>query len=183
MGYVSIALRALLCAVFAIAVVSKLRNSEARSEVAQAVIELLPFSRGLSRVAARMTVASELVIVVLLATPRTGWIGLALAAGVLTLFTGTLAIGIVRGRRVRCQCFGLDGSTVGVGHLARNAVLIVLACVGLLTWRSPVAHLGGAVALTVGIGLVAGWVVTRWDDLAFLAVGKPAGSRAGRLQG
>lgn len=56
------------------------------------------------------------------------------ALGALVVFTVQIAVQLGRGRRPVCACFGAwSAKPLGVGHLARNAVLMALAVVVLVT--------------------------------------------------
>jgi len=168
-AYANVGLRALLCAVFAVSAISKLRHPEVRDEIAHAIGQLLPFvGRTRSERLAFLVVGLELAVVGLLVAPRTDTTGLAAALGLLCIFTAAVGWGLFRGRRIRCRCFGLDGSEAGVGHLTRNASLIVIAGAGLISAGAHGGESGGGTALAVGVGLLLGLIATRWDDLAFL---------------
>ncbi len=53
-----------------------------------------------------------------------------LAAAMLTVFTGLLAVRVAEGRRVPCACFGRRSTRpVGAAAIVRNALLIALALV------------------------------------------------------
>lgn len=69
-------------------------------------------------------------VLVRIAVPVT--VGAALA--VLVVFTGAIALNMVRGRRPTCACFGAwSSSPIGWRHVARNVVLMG-ACVVALFW-------------------------------------------------
>lgn len=54
------------------------------------------------------------------------------AIAVLVLFTALIVRHLVAGRRPECACFGAWSSRpIGVGHLARNTVLLALAVLAL----------------------------------------------------
>jgi uncharacterized membrane protein YphA (DoxX/SURF4 family) len=163
-----IAFRALLCLIFIVAAYAKLTSRQARADMVQAVLELLPVGRGVARSATRLGIALEIVAAILLLAPGAGNYGAVLAAVLLTSFTGVLVAGVVRGRRVQCRCFGMDGGTVGVSHIVRNIVLIGLAVAAALAPITSGSHSVHGTYVAVTIGSVLGWVFVRWDDVAYL---------------
>jgi hypothetical protein len=179
MEYLNIASRALLCAIFAVSVLSKLRSREVRNELANTIGQLLPPLGGAwSRSAARLTVVAELAVVAMLVTVWTATVAFVAAGVLLSVFAAAIAVGLMRGRRVRCQCFGPGGPEAGVGHLARNLTLIVVACVGLLTVSPDARYSHSGLALAAAVGVLLGLIATRWEDLAFVASTSPGSARA-----
>lgn len=172
MVYVDLALRALLSAVFVLSAASKCYRQPARSGFADAVAKLAPLVWRIRHGVAGAVTAAEAGIAVLLILLHSSDAGFVVALGVLSVFSAVVGVAVVRGRRVRCRCFGEDGTVVGLGHLARNATLMVVALLGLVVGSQdlPAAHADGAV-LAVGCGILAGLVLTRWDDLLFLVFG------------
>lgn len=126
--------------------------------------------------------------------PR-AWAGAPLAAGVIALealcalllllvplagyvatlgLLGGFTVGLTRvwrgGERVSCRCFGASDTPVGAAHLVRNGLLLAVVVLGGLTHRA-----GGGEPSSVGVsvlsgalGALAGFFITRWDDLVFL---------------
>lgn len=173
LAYIAFGIRGLLFAVFAASVATKLRSRAAFAEFATAAGKLAPGGRRFVRVGSAVVAMSEVGILTALAMPDEEGIGFGLAMGVLVAFSALLAAAIAHRRTVRCRCFGADGSIVGVRHLVRNVVLISVGCVGLSVGATEPRRAGGA-ALALATGVIAGLVLTRWDDLAYLAVGDSA---------
>lgn len=97
-----------------------------------------------------------------------------LALGGAALLTIVLAAGVAtvmrRGTQARCACFGAgSGRPLGGPHLARNVGLLVILASGLI--GNEFSHgrpgLAGA-AVAVSGGVVAGLILTRFDDLIAL---------------
>jgi hypothetical protein len=127
---------------------------------------------------AAAVVTSEIAAAILVVPSRTSLIGLSLAVGVLALFSGVVAFAVVTGRETRCECFGSQGSTLGIRHLVRNGVLVTLGAAGIVAevqTRAPNASNAGAM-LAIATGLVIGATATRWDDIVFVLLGEPSSS-------
>jgi uncharacterized membrane protein YphA (DoxX/SURF4 family) len=116
--------RFILACIFLLASISKFTSfstlasdiSEYRllsKEQAQAVAYVLPFSElfiGLSCIIGyALTFAAGLMVFLLL------------------VFTGAIAINLVRGQRFSCHCFGSSSSMIGPAMLVRNLILLILA--------------------------------------------------------
>ncbi|GAA0393656.1 hypothetical protein GCM10009530_51350 [Microbispora corallina] len=127
MAYLFTFCRLLTGIVFLMSAVSKLRGRAAYEEFTAA-------TRALTRLPARpvavLVVAAEVAVAPLLAWPPTALAGFCVALGLLVAFTAAIAVAVRRGRRVPCRCFGASAVPVGPGHLARNAVLIVMTAAG-----------------------------------------------------
>lgn len=161
--------RVLLGTVFAFAVVGKLLSARARSETVEAVELLLPFGERFAVRAAQVGLALELIAVGLLGASATAKAGLILAGLIIVGYTATLAIGVVGGRRIMCNCFGTDGEAAGFPHLLRNTLLVILAGVG--TTMPTATGYDEESVVGIAAGVVVGWLLTRWDDLVFLGSG------------
>ncbi|MBM7772261.1 hypothetical protein JOD54_002465 [Actinokineospora baliensis] len=125
--YVHFAARIGLGLVFLVSAVSKLRGRQQFAEFVRATGQLAPVLP--ARGAAVVVVAIEVAVLVLLCSPwaATGFV----VAGLLLLaFTTALVLAVVRGRKVRCQCFGDSTSDVGWLQVSRNVVLLALAAAG-----------------------------------------------------
>jgi hypothetical protein len=170
MTYVELGCRALLGVVFAVAVVGKARSRAAFKAFVDSLAAFGWLPAGRRRLVAIMVVVVEAITVVLVAVPVTAAAGLALAGGTLAAFTASAWRQARIGRPVRCRCFGTDGGEFGSAQLVRNGLLLATAIVGLvaaaLAGTGPVAVPGAALA--VALGALAGLLVTRWDDLAFV---------------
>lgn len=84
-------------------------------------------------------------------------------------FAVAILAAIRRGDRAPCNCFGASARPVGRVHVVRNAVLIIVAALGLAADAAeagPVGPAGGFAAVIAG-GVLAALVV-RADDLAEL---------------
>jgi len=168
--YVEIAARLLIGVVFVIALAGKVNGAAAYREFVLSLrrMDVLPVALA-SRAAPGSLVAEGLIILLLAVPLRAAAVaGFALAAGLLTVFAVAIAVSLRRGNRAPCRCFGASSAPLGPGHIARNAVLVAVALVGLLAALRPGAAsvAGGVVAAFAG--LVAGLVVTMYDDIAAL---------------
>ena len=97
--------------------------------------------------------------------------GFAVAAGLLAVFTGAIVLSLRRGNAAPCRCFGASSTPLGPRHVARNAVLVALALLGLVAALVPgPADLAGLVVAGAA-GVVAGVTITAFDDIAALVSG------------
>jgi len=122
---------------------------------------------GTWRPIALTVVAVEAAVAALVAVPVTARAGLVSAAALLGVFAVAVAVSVVRRRQVRCQCFGSDGATLGVRHVARNVVLATVAVTAAAA--DAVDHadalpLAGAAA-SVALGAFVAYLVIHIDDL------------------
>lgn len=170
MGYLAVTGRVGLATVFVLAVAGKVIGRGAFLEFTRSVTRLTGWSGRPARVAARLTVAGETATVVLaLLPPR--WCGLAGCLLGLLLTAGfTIAVGasLRRGEAAPCRCFGRSSTPLGARHLLRNAVLLLIAGVGLVgQWPDPA--MSPAVVLTgAAAGLFLGLAVAAFDDIVGL---------------
>ncbi|AGP61091.1 MauE/DoxX family redox-associated membrane protein [Streptomyces rapamycinicus] len=171
MQYLVIAVRAMIGVVFLIAFASK---SAGRGRFT-AFVESLPamgvVPPRLVGPAAWAVVGAEGAVCALLIVESDGATvaGLALAAGLLSVFAAAIARTIRRGTGATCRCFGASAAPLGRRHLLRNVLLTtVAAAAGLMTLadQAPATATGAIVAAVAG--LVAGALVTVLDDLAEL---------------
>lgn len=169
--YLEPACRGLLAAVFLVAGFGKARSRAAFTAFADSLdaVSLLP--KALRGVAPAALVAVEAVTATLLVTPVTAAAvaGFALAVGMLTAFVIVISVALRRGERISCLCFGSDAGPMDRSHVVRNAVLAGVALVGLLS--SLIASADGSpagVIAAAGAGVLAGALITRWDDLRYL---------------
>jgi hypothetical protein len=171
--------RTLLAVVLCTAAASKLRSRDFASFVdalrgfgVPAVLRRVP-TRGLAGAVVALEVAAA---VLLLVAPAAG---LALALGLIAVFTAVLRSVIRNGRAVTCRCFGASSAPIGVAHLVRNGVLLAVIGAGMIA----TALAAGAEAAAperlaaIALGVLAGAAITRWDDLAYLVAPHPAGRR------
>jgi hypothetical protein len=170
--------RAALIVVFALAFAGKVRGAAAWRAFVQSLAAF-----GVSAAWARPPAAAAIAAVeaaavaLLVAAPAPGF---ALALALLAVFTGAMVVALGRGQRAPCRCFGASERPIGPAHLARNAILLAVACAGLAAGvnGSPSTGLHESIA-TLLTGGMAGFVVTRWDDLLFLfSAGPPTGDDA-----
>jgi hypothetical protein len=166
--------RALLGAVFLAALGEKLRSRRAFAELVESLRELavLPAPVWIG-VGASLAALEAAVVALLAAAPAAGF---ALALALLASFVWVLARALRRGSRVRCRCFGATGGILGREHVARDAALALVAAAGLAAQSAtPGAGAPAAVLLAAGgTGALAGLLVARWDDLAYLLGRRPA---------
>ncbi|MGW0194157.1 MauE/DoxX family redox-associated membrane protein [Nonomuraea sp. NPDC003201] len=167
MLHLMIMCRALLAAVFAIAIAGKVRGRSAYGEYVSSIVVLKILPRTVSTMAAHALVAAEAASVVLLALPWTVPLGFALAVGTLAALTGGILVALRRGRQAPCRCFGASVTPLGRPHVIRNLVLAASGATGLAAWAASgaaVAHPAG-VALALVAAAVGALLVVRLDDL------------------
>jgi methylamine utilization protein MauE len=173
MSAVSFGCQCVLLLVFAVSVVSKVRDRASFLAFRAATRALLPpAAAAAARPVAVTVVVVEVSAVVTLAVPATGPVGLLLSAGLLAAFTAAIGAALRRGTTAACRCFGASTTPLGARHLVRNGVLIVLAGVPLLTGAQP----GGdpvALALAAGVAVVVALLVISFDVLVDLFAGIP----------
>jgi len=164
--------RTALATLLALAVVGKLAGHGRWRAFRSSLAPLVP---GRDRPAATGGVA--VVVVVAEAATATalpaGWpFGLAAAAVLLACFAAGTGYALRRGLRVRCRCFGVSGDELGAAELVRNAVLAVAAAVaaGWALAADLVPPPAPTAAFVLPLGLAAGYVLSRWDDLLFAVV-------------
>jgi hypothetical protein len=168
MPYLLIAARAALIAVFALAVISKVRSSAAYTGFRKALRQLGIVPASTVNAAAASAVAVEAAIVVSLALPARPVIfaGFVLAAGLLVVYIAVIAQVIRRGNRTTCACFGVTATPLGPRHIVRNAVLIAVALTGAAatgTHGHPGTPPGYVTAMVAG--LFVGLLAAASDDI------------------
>lgn len=164
-----------LAVVFAIAAFSKVRSRVAFESFRQT----LP-GFGLSRrwsmvVAPALVVAEVATVAVLFVAPC---LGFAIAAGLLLAFSAGIAVALRRRQPTTCRCFGASNTVVGPEHLVRNALLVGVAVVGASSELAlPASSPDQAIRIVAAaLGVLAGLLVTRWDDLLFIVRGARSNS-------
>ncbi|MFI6505082.1 MauE/DoxX family redox-associated membrane protein [Nonomuraea typhae] len=165
MPYVTIACQALLAGVFVVAVAGKVRGRAAFGEYVASIAALgfVPWARPV----AGALVAAEILVAVSLATPA----GLGAALLLLAVLTTGIVLGVRRGRRVPCRCFGAAAAPLGPTHVVRNLVLAGVACAGLaarVLGGSAAAADPAGVAVALAAAAAGVLVVVRLDDLVSL---------------
>ena len=162
MGTISLLTCAALACVFAVSGVAKLLD---RAGTTQAVSGFGVPARLVPFVAAALAPV-ELVTAVLLLVPQTAQAGLVVALALLAGFTVAVLLSLRAGRQVECHCFGrIGGADISWRTVARNAVLAVLAVVGLASsgGEDPavIVAIVGGVLLAAVIVAVEGWAGRR----------------------
>jgi hypothetical protein len=175
MPYVDLVCRALLGSVFALAVLGKFRHKATFAAFTGSLSRLDWLPAGSRRTAAASVVALEGTSVVLLALPATSGAGAALAGGTMIVFSGVAWRQRRVARPLRCHCFGSDGGDIGPVQLARNGLLLLVAITDLAAHAGTGRVTAGGAWLAVASGALAGLLVARWDDLAFLFSAAPRG--------
>lgn len=169
MQYVVLACRCAVAAVFAFAVVAKSRSRPAFRAFRASVRDMVPELAGRATYIGVVVVIAEASAVVLLAYGRTVPVGF-IWAGVVLL---ALGVGIARalraGTTTPCGCFGVTATPLSRRHLVRNAAMLVIAVIGLIS--DLLVH-GGMRPAGVVLGLAGGGVLASFliffDDLADL---------------
>jgi hypothetical protein len=153
MQYFALCGRVLLATVFLVSASTKLRSAAAFAAFRRSTRRMAILPERLVRPAAVLVVGCEAAIVLLLATPTLG--GLAVAIGST----------VRRGIDTTCQCFGHSAMPLGIAHIVRNVVLVVVAAVaGVTAVRGGALEVGGA--LLAGLaGVLLGALVTVLDDI------------------
>jgi hypothetical protein len=180
---VDLGCRWMLVVVLALAALGKARGRRPFEDFIQTLAGF-GFPRALAGapLAVAVIAAEALSALLLLALPLAGY-------GAALLLLGGFTVGLVRvwrrGEAVSCRCFGASHTPVGVAHVVRNGLLLAVLVLG------AVAHQAGAgrslaVELSVlagALGALAGFFVTRWDDLVFLLVDpQPASGRSAAMK-
>jgi methylamine utilization protein MauE len=172
MTLVVLAARVLLGAVFAVAVVEKLRDGRAFRRFVAALVGP-GWAVRLSIVA---VILAESGVAGLLLLPGSGsWsvpAGFGLALALLAAFSVAAGRALRREVRLSCGCLGGSSGPVSRETLHRNAVLALAAGVGLAgSATADAAPLSAGAAAAAGFGLAAAIVVVRFDELRALVRG------------
>ena len=165
-----VACRALLATVFVGAAAGKVLGKAALRAFVASLREMAVLPSTLVGPAARVNVALEMLIAVLLLVPyewaaQTGFV---LAAGLLSVFTLAIARTLASGRRTTCRCFGASTVPLGRRHVLRNLVLIAVAATGLAATVVGGGSGLGPALVGATAGLVLGVLVVELDDLTVL---------------
>ncbi|MFT9473262.1 MauE/DoxX family redox-associated membrane protein [Streptomyces sp. Mo3] len=173
MQYLVIAVRAMIGVVFLIAFLSKAAGRARFATFVESVPAMGVVPTRLAGPAAGAVVTAEGAVCALLIVPSADATvaGLALAAGLLSVFAAAIARTMRRGTGATCRCFGASAAPLGRRHLLRNVLLTAIsAAAGLMTLANqapaPVTATGAILAALAG--LVPGTLVTVLDDLAEL---------------
>lgn len=170
-GYLALACRLLIGAVFAASALSKLR-SKAEYRAFARWLGMLPLPGLLRGAPAAAAVAvAETAIVILLLPAVTAAAGLALSAVALAAFAAGTLVTVRRGTAIPCRCFGAAESPMGNWHVARDLLLALLAAAGAAgaAWPAHVAgspaHAAAGIALSLAVAVTAAVPVVLFDDL------------------
>ena len=171
MAAVEVALRTLLAVVFGVAFISKVRSRAAYAEFTASLGDIRWLGGGRRQAASAVIPVLEAAVTLMLVVPAVVPLGFGVGVALLAGFTAVTAREVSKGHAIRCRCFGAGGGQIGPAQIARNVVLLALSIGGLALALAPVGHGGvGAAGLVIAIGLalVAGLAIVRWDDLASL---------------
>jgi hypothetical protein len=167
MTYTSLACRLVCCLVFAASSYGKLNSKSAFRDF---VTWIGALSASFARVRTPLAIAiaaSEVLIVLLIAIPRSYAAGLALAACLFAIF-GIGMLVIIRSRRtIGCNCFGSSSAPVGIRHLVRNVLLYSIAVAGIAP-IGPRATDPAGIALAIGAALAIAALLVSVDELEIL---------------
>ena len=98
--------------------------------------------------------------------------GPVVAAALLGVLTGGIALAVRRGTSAPCACFGASTRPLGGRHLVRNAILLLVAAGALVTPAGPAVPAGAL--LGAAAGALAAVLLIRLDDLVeLLAPARP----------
>jgi uncharacterized membrane protein YphA (DoxX/SURF4 family) len=166
--YLGLVCRCAVGVVFLVSASGKLRGRSSFRAFASWLAELpVPLVRRRPGVVARVMVAVEALIVVLVALPWTAWSGLLLAAVVLGVMTTGTWLAVARGADTPCQCFGVSATRLRQRHVVRDALLAVMAVAGAAGVGSGGGRPAG-VAVSLAAGLIVAGCAVFLDDLLVL---------------
>jgi Methylamine utilisation protein MauE len=173
---VSLACRVLLGAVFFVSLVSKIRSRAAWRSY-RSWLNGMPLRPLRGKAAPAALAAAEFVVVAGVASPLAA-VGLGAGAALSLALAAGLYISLRRGAWQPCHCFGSSSEPLSGQHIARNAVLFVLAITGLL-----VTAVGGSsspsgfeAGLAVIGGLAGAVLIVFFGDIAALGGRANAGT-------
>jgi hypothetical protein len=169
-NYVEIGCRAALGVVFLTSAATKLSGRASFAEFVASLRRMDVVPRRLAGPIGGLVVTGEVAVVVFLALPFTASAatGFGLAALLLCGFTGAIVVSLRRGRQTTCRCFGASTVPLGRRHVARNAVLVAAAGLGLAGTVMGGSAQPLALFLAVVAGLTAGGLLTVLDDVVAL---------------
>ncbi len=178
--------RLLLAAVLAVAALAKLADREGTRQAMVAFGAPRPAAAPLALALPLV----ELAVAALLLPAATALAGALGALGLLLLFSGAIALNLVRGLEPECHCFGqLHSAPAGPGTLVRNGLLALVAALtvaGTLAADDPSAVAwverldGGEIALlAVGVAVA---VLAAASAIAFVSLLRSYGRALVRLE-
>ncbi|MEU4835765.1 MauE/DoxX family redox-associated membrane protein [Streptosporangium sp. NPDC023615] len=170
MHYVLLSCRFLIALTFAASVLGKIRGKVAYRGFVAATQRLAPTLP--TRVTALAVIAAEILIIFLLVAQVTLSYGFIAAALLFVTFTFSLVKARLRGDEESCHCFGKSTEPIGVAHIARNIILIVVSCCGavlsLLSQTSSISYEAGGVGAAFIAAFIGATVIVLSDDISFL---------------
>jgi hypothetical protein len=163
----------LLGVVFTVAAIGKLRSRRAFADFVASLQQMRLVEQRWSRPVAYAIAAAEGAVVVLLVAGLTAVAPALLAVGfggataLFAALTTGVGLAVRRGVTAPCRCFGVTTTPLGPFHVARNAVLTLVAAIGLAAVVAARDAAPGAaeLAVTVFAGAVLGAIVIALDDL------------------
>ncbi|GAA3069185.1 MauE/DoxX family redox-associated membrane protein [Streptosporangium carneum] len=172
MEYVAIGCGVVQAVVFAVAVAGKTRGAGAFHAFARSLVETRLVKRRWRTGAATCVILAEAAVAPLLLAPGSAAFGFAVAASLSALFTGAVALTLLRRIRASCLCFGARRSPMGWPHVVRNAILTAVGVLGhaattAVSAASPPVHAEGVVVAVLA-GAVGALLLIRFDDLAHI---------------
>lgn len=168
--YVAIGCRVAIAIVFLLAVTGKIAGRDSFSEFVSSVAAMRVVPTRAAREVATASATAEALVVVLAAIPvrATAVAGCVLAGLLSVAFSGAIAVSLRRGNRAPCRCFGMSATPLGIRHLVRNAILLLVSVAGATTaLGTGVVQVPAAVVAAVA-GLFAGIVIANYDEIAEL---------------
>lgn len=161
--YILIFLRAVVGFAFLLALVSKLRNMSS-FRAALSAMRLVP-ERWVGTVALLALIGEGAVIVLIVpGSPALQW-GLWLAALLLGIFTGVIAVTLKRQMQVACNCFGAHSTVLSKVDLVRNVGFLVCALLGAWLSRAEISDAHPPGWEWIAIAAVAAMLVGLWVEL------------------
>lgn len=170
MGYLEVGIRALIAVVFLVSSVGKVAGRGSFQAFVASLGELNLLPTGTERAVARLVVASEFAVWLLLVMPgeRTTAAGLGVAIVLLAVFSVGIVCALRSGVRGSCRCFGTSSRPLGIGHVLRNTALLAVAAFGVCVVPSDPPVDSAGLLLAVFLGALVGGLVTVLEDLVDL---------------
>ncbi len=168
MSSVLLCCQAVVAATFAWSAVTKLAGRAAFAEFRRWLVAAVRVPLRAAGPAAVVTVAAEGAAAVAMLLPAAVPAGFALAALLLAVFTGAVAVMWRRRVAVPCRCFGAGRHPPGPVQLIRNTALLLVAVAGgvLSQTGTPSAPLDRGGALAVVAGVAVALLLIELDDIA-----------------
>jgi hypothetical protein len=182
MGYVAVFAMVLCGLVLLVSAVSKVRGKDSYAEFV-ASVPAFGIPARWTRLFAALTLGAEFAITALLlpagvlvaagsGTGRwSGVAGLVLAAGLFGVLTAAVWRAVARRTGAVCRCFGPARTVLAPRHVVRNALLLLVAALGVVALSVADTMEPVAAVLAAAVGAVGAVAVVRFDDLAELFAG------------